>query len=126
MIDITQQILYWRSQAEEDWEVACQLVSSNKFRHGLFFAHLALEKLLKAHVCRRRQELAPRIHNLVRLAELAEIALNDDKLDILAEMNEFNVEGRYPLGFIVGPTKSESQEYLTKAGEVYQWLTQQL
>jgi len=43
----------------------------NRIRHGLFLANLALEKALKALVCKATRDLAPRIHNLVRLAELA-------------------------------------------------------
>ena len=46
MIDIQKQIDYWRNGAIEDWNVAEDLVSRNKTRHGLFFVHLALEKLL--------------------------------------------------------------------------------
>ena len=69
MFDIGKQIAYWRDGAAEDWRVAQDLIKRRKVRHGLFFAHLALEKLLKALVCRRTQDLAPRIHSLVRLAE---------------------------------------------------------
>ena len=50
MIDIAKQIAYWRVGAEEDWVVAQKLVADESIRHGLFFAHLALEKILKAHV----------------------------------------------------------------------------
>ena len=50
MVDISKQIEYWNRSAQEDWQVAQQLVESGKIRHGLFFAHLALEKVLKAHV----------------------------------------------------------------------------
>lgn len=46
-------------------------LNAAKIRHGLFLAHLALEKTLKAHVCRTTGELAPKTHNLVRLAEMA-------------------------------------------------------
>lgn len=41
---------------------------------NLFGSILMCRTLLphfKAHVCRRTQDLAPRVHNLVRLAELA-------------------------------------------------------
>lgn len=72
MVDIGKQIEHWRAGAGEDWEVARDLVERGKIRHGLFFAHLALEKTLKAHVCRTTNELAPPIHNLVRLAEGAD------------------------------------------------------
>lgn len=95
-------------------------------RHGLFFAHLALEKLLKAHVCRQIQDLAPRIHNLSRLAELAAIKPSEKELDILAEMNAFQIEGRYPETLTPPPNQQEGQNYLTRAEEVYQWLMNQL
>ncbi len=52
MIDIEKQVAYWRHGAEEDWEVAHQLFDRGYIRHSLFFVHLALEKALKAHVCR--------------------------------------------------------------------------
>ena len=71
MIDINKQITYWRESSKEDWEVALELVGNNRYRHGLFFAHLALEKILKAFVCKETNELAPKIHNLIILAELA-------------------------------------------------------
>jgi len=64
MLNIQHQIAYWRDGAVENWEVARELVSSGRVRHGLFFAHLALEKVLKAHVCRHTRNLAPRLHNL--------------------------------------------------------------
>ena len=68
MVDIQQQIVYWQTGAEEDIVVAEELVASSRYRHGLFFAHLALEKMLKAHICKKTRSLAPRIHNLVRLS----------------------------------------------------------
>ena len=52
-IDVNKQIAFWRKSAEEDMAVARGLVHQNHIRHGLFFAHLGLEKALKAHVCRR-------------------------------------------------------------------------
>jgi len=90
MIDINKQILYWQTSAAEDWEVAQGLINSERVRHGLFFANLALEKLLKAHICRHTQDIAPRIHNLIRLAELAALPLTQDQIDILADMNVCN------------------------------------
>ena len=96
MIDIGKQIVHWRNSAVEDWSVAQDLVSRGKIRHGLFFAHLALEKTIKAHVCKATGELASKIHNLVRLSQIAGLALSEDQIDLLAEVSEFNIEGRYP------------------------------
>lgn len=66
MIDIEKQVNYLVKNAFEDWDVAKDLVIRGKTRYGLFFAHLTVEKLLKAHVCRNSKDLAPRIDNLVR------------------------------------------------------------
>jgi len=68
MIDIDKQIAFWRGSAEEDMTVGRDLVHRNRIRHGLFYAHLALEKVLKAHICRVIKDIPPRLHNLVRLA----------------------------------------------------------
>ena len=54
MFNIQKQIDYWRNRAMEDYEVAKNPIDQKKVRHGLFFAHLALEKMLKAHVVKRR------------------------------------------------------------------------
>ena len=126
MLDISQQVVYVRKQSAEDWEVANQLVDSGKIRHGMFFAHLALEKLLKAHICKKTEKLAPKIHNLVRLAEIAELQLKSEYVDTLAEMNAFNLEGRYPITFVSPPTKKESQAYMNRAKAVFEWLTEKL
>ncbi len=126
MVDIREHIAYWRDGAKEDWDVASQLVNGGKTRHGMFFAHLALEKLLKAHICKKTGKLAPKIHNLVQLAEIAELRLKPQDIDTLAEMNEFNLEGRYPITFVSPPTKKESQEYMKKAQVIFEWLTQKL
>ncbi len=122
MIDIGKQIEHWRSGAGEDWEVARDLVARGKVRHGLFFAHLALEKTLKAHVCRTTNELAPPIHNLVRLAAAANLSLKPEQRDLLAEVNSFNIEGRYPELFLPLPSASESAAYLVRIGELLECL----
>jgi HEPN domain-containing protein len=124
MIDIEKQINYWREGAIEDWDVARDLVEKNRCRHGLFFAHLSLEKALKAHVCRVTTDLAPRIHNLVRLAEIAKLDLRPAQLDVLAEMNAFNIEGRYPDSLSVPPEKKEAVRYIRQAEKVFKWLIQ--
>lgn len=126
MIDIQKQIAHWQNGAIEEWDLAQDLVKRNKTRHGLFFAHLALEKLLKAHVCRHIQDLPPRIHNLTRLAELTKLPLDQPQVDILAEMNVFNLEGRYPDLSLAPLSKKEAKAYLRRAEEVYQWLMSQL
>ncbi|HPO10420.1 MAG TPA: HEPN domain-containing protein [bacterium] len=96
MFDVEKQTAYWKSGAEEDWEVACDLISRGKARYGLFFAHLALEKALKAHVSRVTLSVPPKTHTLLRLSELAGLALDSDRREFLAVFDRYQLEGRYP------------------------------
>ena len=114
MVDILEQIKYWQNGAAEDWLVPDQLITGDKVRHGLFFAHLSLGKI------------APKIHNLVKLAETAGLNLSDDKIDFLAEMSEFNLEGRYTVPFLPQISSQEAKEYIKKTKEVLEWFSRQL
>ncbi len=122
MMDVEKHVAYWRSGAREDWGVAQDLVQRGSLRHGLFFAHLALEKALNAIVCRKTGTVPPRIHNLVRLAEMAELILDDERRDLLADMNGFNIEGRYPDTLRPLPDRREAEGYCQRAGVVLEWL----
>jgi len=126
VIDVPRQIQYWLQGASEDWQVAHICLENGKTRHALFLAHLTLEKALKAHVCAKLESVPPRIHNLRRLfdmAQLPEIALY---LQTLADINQFNIEGRYPEFLPVEPDLETARHLMQQAGECYQWLTTQL
>jgi HEPN domain-containing protein len=95
-VDVEKQVAFWRKEAEEAWETAQDLVERDRrISFGLFFAHLTLEKIIKAHAWRVRKVAPSKIHNLVRLAEIAEISLDEQNKKVLAEINEFNIAGRY-------------------------------
>ncbi|MCI0494078.1 HEPN domain-containing protein [candidate division KSB1 bacterium] len=126
MVNISKHISYWKNGAEEDWDVAIQLITSDKIRHGLFFVHLALEKILKAHICLKTGDIAPRLHNLVRLAELSGISISQEQTDLLAEMNPFNIEGRYPETWGAIPSRNEAEKIRQKTQEIFEWLKKQL
>ncbi len=125
MIDIRKQIEYWRNGAQEDWQVANELVELKRTRHGLFFAHLALEKMLKAHVCRVTNNLAPKIHNLVRLAELTKLLFLEAQWDFIADFDQYQLEGRYPDKLPTPLTKNKAQAELKKLEELLAWLIKQ-
>jgi len=126
MVDVEKQIDYWRQGSMEDWEVAVKLVKDGKSRHGLFFAHLALEKILKALVCRRTHDVPPKMHNLTRLSELAGLQLDTQQADVLADMNQFNLEGRYPEFYTLQLSPQEAAEFMARSEEILAWLTRQL
>ena len=100
--------------------------ASSKFLFGLFFAHLALEKLLKAHVCRALSDLPPRIHALLRLAERANLPQSEAQRLFLARFDRYQLEGRYPELLPAPPTVDLAREELKQAQEVFEWLNRLL
>ena len=66
MVGVEKHIAYWRNGSDEDWQVALELVGSGRTRHGLFFAHLALEKMLK--------------EKGIKLDGVVQMEVDDDKL----------------------------------------------
>jgi HEPN domain-containing protein len=122
-LDVEKQIAHWHKGADEAGEAAVDLINKNhRIQFGLFFVHLALEKIVKAHVWRAKRKIPPHIHNLTRLAELAELPLDDKNKKVLAEINEFNIEGRY--SDLLGPPISlqDARGYLKRAKGTFEWL----
>ncbi len=120
MTNIPKQTEYWLKTAEEDFEVGRHLIKFDKIRHGLFFINLALEKILKACLCKNLGKTPPKIHNLPRLAEMAGINLDDEQKVMLTEINEFNLEGRYPLDFIKPIDKNSAVKFMNRAWEAFE------
>ena len=122
-VDVEKQVAYWRKGADEAWDTAQDLINRDRrISFGLFFAHLALEKIIKAHVCRAKKETPPRIHNLNRLAELAELPISEENKKVLAEINDFNIAGRYSDMLLPPPLLTDAKRYLKRAKGTFEWL----
>jgi HEPN domain-containing protein len=101
------------------------LFNLKRTRHSLYFAHLALEKSLKAHICKVTNDLAPRIHSLLRLAEMAHLNLTREQLSFLARFDRYQIEGRYPDSSVSEPNLETTQDELEKVGEMIKWINAQ-
>ena len=72
---------------------------------------------------------APYTHNLVRLAELANMKLSEEEVEFLREVNSFNMEARYPeekLAFYCRCTPEYTETYRDKIEDFYKKLCQEL
>lgn len=125
-MDIGKQISYWRTGAEEDIAAAGSLLEKRHPRHALFVAHLAVEKILKALVVKATGDLAPRIHDLLRLAERAGLDLSEERREFLAYLQRYCLEGRYPESLPPTSSFKEAESGLREAREVLQWLSRLL
>ena len=125
-MDVQKQIDYWRTSSDEDFAAAESLLEKGHLRHCLFFAHLAIEKMLKAHVTRQTNDVPPRIHNLVRLAEIACIKLDPKQQQFMEEFGVFQLEGRYPDSEQVWLDLDVTRGEVLRAREMLEWLKKQL
>jgi HEPN domain-containing protein len=126
MVDVQKQIDYWQTSSDEDFAAAESLLEEGHLRHCLFFAHLAIEKILKAYITKRTKDIPPRIQNLIRLAEKADLSLNTEQATFLRSFDVYQLEGRYPDSTQILLDSKAAQEKLTKAGDIIKWLKAQL
>ena len=71
---------YWLNSASHDLDAAETLFQNEKYDWCLFIAHLVLEKTLKAFYVKNTGKLPPRIHDLVRMVDMAKIEFEEDTI----------------------------------------------
>ena len=125
-MDVQRQIEYWLTGSQDDIEAAVVLLEKGKVRQSLFFAHLAVEKALKAYVSKATDAVPPRTHDLLRLAELAGISLAVPRRTFMARLQRYCLEGRYPDLPPETPAWDEARSELDEAQETRSWLVKQL
>lgn len=92
-----QHIFYSKSQVSRDIEAAEILFIAKYYAQSLFWAHLAVEKLLKAlWIYRRKENTPPFVHNLLRIALECDSNFSANDMEYFAQMNIFQIKGRYP------------------------------
>jgi len=125
-MDVQKQIDYWVTSSQEDFAAAKSLLEKGHFRHCLFFAHLAIERMLKAHVTRKINDVPPRTHNLLRLAEIADLKLDTEQQQFLREFDVYQLAGRYHDSEESVIPASLAEEEIARASRILSWLTKQL
>lgn len=125
-MDIGEHIRYWLDSAEHDLESAESLFANGKYDWCLFISHIVLEKTLKAlYVSVNDNQLPPKIHNLVRLAELSKLEATDEIMDFLNRVNDFNIDARYPdykFSFYTTCTREFALEHFKRIKELMLWI----
>ncbi|MEW6040084.1 MAG: HEPN domain-containing protein [Elusimicrobiota bacterium] len=86
----------WIEHARYDLETARAMLRTGRFLYVAFMCQQTVEKILKAMVAQKGKEILP-VHNLVRLAEMAEIyfSLSTEQQDFLADLSPFVIKARY-------------------------------
>ena len=115
----------WVEQSRYDLDTAAAMNDSGRYLYVAFCCQQAVEKMLKAIVVKKTGAFPPRLHNLLRLAEIAGVALEQEREAFIGELSGYYIQTRYPEeieSLSRGLTQSISEEILTKTEEVIEWL----
>lgn len=123
-------IEYWVKTAALDWPSVETLFESKNYLQALYWAHLVLEKLLKAHWIKDNDSnTPPKIHALHILLKNTKLDLTEEERDFVRIFNDFQIESRYPderLLIYKRCTKEYSQEKFEQVKELRKCLLNKL
>jgi len=118
-------IKYWIEGSEDDFEAMAAMFDSKRYSWSLFIGHLMIEKLLKAYFVKVKSDYPPFIHNLLRLAEKADLVLTEDKREQLVTITAFNINARYDdykMSFKKQCTPEFTSVWIDKLKELRIWI----
>ena len=125
--EIKEAVKYWETTAERDYDTMLGLFKIKRYPESLFYGHIVLEKILKAHVVQVTNEQPPYTHDLLKLAKLAKTPHIEEELDLLKTINAFNIRARYPeekFKLYKICTEKYTKDKLEKIANLYKFLCQ--
>ncbi len=122
-VDKQDYIKYWLKTSEDDLSSMESTFNVGNYDWALFIGHLSLEKILKAlWVKNNESDIPPKTHNLKKIADEAKYPATEGEALLLLEINDFNLEARYPdykFDFHKKCTKEFAENYITKIKELH-------
>lgn len=115
----------WIERAEYDIETARAMLDTGRYLYVLFCCQQAIEKALKAIIAKQTNEMPPRIHALIRLAELSGVELTEKQELLFRGLTTYYVQSRYPqtiASLALNVSKEDSRATLSDTEEIIQWL----
>ena len=128
-MNLTEAVNHWIISAEENLKTAEALFQTKRYAACLFYCHLFLEKILKAHIVKNTKENPPYSHKLEDLTQLTKLSFSKKQLILLAEVTKFNIQARYDnikLDLHKKANKKYTAYYLEKCKELFTWLKKEL
>jgi HEPN domain-containing protein len=120
----------WAETSNYDLRTAEAMYKAGRYLYVVFMCHLAIEKMLKAILAQKYpEEVPPKIHNLINLAQKTEVALPDHLKDFFQRIDNVSVITRYPedLRTLAKEFNQETaKKILTETKRMIKWLKQQL
>ena len=122
---------FWIETSDGDYNTMKHMFDAKDYHWSLFIGHLVIEKLIKAAYAKIVEDYKTPLysHDLLYLAEKAELQLTDELKKKLAVITTFNIQARYPdykKAFYDKCTRDFSNEQIKNIEEVRIWLKEQL
>jgi len=122
---------HWIETADNDYETMKSLYDTKHYNWCLFIGHLVIEKYLKGLYAKLnvQKPYAPKIHNLLTLAEKCNLELEDDRVEMLSLITKFNMSARYDSAkkdFRELCTPEFTEQQVKNIEELRAWLKQEL
>jgi len=113
----------WKNKASYDMDTARAMLEAGRYLYVLFCCQQAVEKFLKGLIAERTATHPPRIHQLVRLAGLAEVHASVNQQDFMRELSAFYIQTRYPEEIAAAEIARETAvRTLSETEEFIEWL----
>jgi HEPN domain-containing protein len=115
----------WVEQSLYDLETAKAMLKSGRWLYVLFCCQQAVEKMMKGLIVQNTNEHPPRLHNLMRLAERANLVVDESMAERFRLLTAYYIETRYPeeLQSMAGQADlSLAEEVLGQTEEALSWL----
>lgn len=122
-------IKYWEETSDKDYLTMQHLYDSGDYHWALFIGHIVIEKLLKACYVKFNDDKVPFTHDLLRLAKLAGLDVNNELAISLDLISNFNISARYPdykQEFYKKCTREYTEVNIKKIEGVRVWLKEML
>ena len=91
-----QDVKYWVDLSKYDIDTAKAMLESGRYLYVLFTCQQSIEKMLKALIVKNTKSFPPKIHDLVKLINIAKIDIEIEQKEFLAKLNYYYLETRYP------------------------------
>jgi HEPN domain-containing protein len=93
-----EKVKYWINLSDEDLKIAKTMLENRYRLYTGFMCHQTIEKIFKASYEKLKNETPPYIHDLPRLAKLADFydLFSEEQKLFLNTINSLNIEARYP------------------------------
>lgn len=106
----------WRNEAKNAWYIALDNLRLGHRAVFLVYAHLSLEKALKACFIAKNDADPPKTHNLLELSKLVDFVWDERELTAFKRITPYAVEARYDSGslFMKQTVSDENIESITQ------------